>query len=161
MMQGRSFANDDALADYLANVWLRGGIATAAIATAIGAPYTHAIQPNQYFVGRTFSPEEAKLAFSEPPWKGSKIVSPTYQKMLDRSGELTKRGIVFLDLTGEFNPFSEQLYFDACCHFNKRGYEILLREVGGGDRQRGPIAYRAAPPPHCSNFFRASDSARS
>lgn len=127
MMQGRSFNNDDALSDYLADVWVRGSTATAAIAKAIGVPYIHAIQPNQYFGGRRFSSEESKLAFSEPPWHGSKIVPATYQKMLNRSGELARRGIVFLDLTPDFNPHSEQLYFDACCHFNKRGYEILLR----------------------------------
>lgn len=55
--------------------------------------------------------------------------------MQQRARDLRNQDIEFIDLTASFDAVPEQLYFDACCHFNRRGYEILLA---------GPLGTRIA-----------------
>jgi hypothetical protein len=146
MMQPRTFATEQEFAEYIAGVWVRGSIITAAIAHSVGAAYIHVLPPNQYFAKRKFSPEQARMAFSNPPWPGATVISAAYAAMVARGPELRRQGIAFLDLTGAFDASDAVLYYDACCHFRRKGYEIIMRDIGLQIRQLLAAAPRNATP---------------
>ena len=125
-LQPATYANLEHMAQDTAQVWFRASVSLRALADSVGAVYIHMIQPNQYYRNRVFSVAEKKQAFSEPPHPGAVIVPMVYRRMLDASTGFAARGVKFVDATSAFNSHSEPLYIDPCCHFNKRGYDILI-----------------------------------
>ncbi len=47
----------------------------------------------------------------------------------ERGADLGAPGVRFRDLTMIFQPYDEPIYTDDCCHFGRRGNEIVARAI--------------------------------
>jgi len=121
----------EAMAETIADIWVRGSLQMQALARQFGIPYIHAIQPNQYFDkrGPIMSAAEKAVAFSDPPHPAKALVPAVYGRMVARAPILAAAGIRFRDATPAFDDVADPLYFDTCCHFNQRGYDVLMERV--------------------------------
>jgi hypothetical protein len=128
VLQTNTKLDIDSLSDDIADTWARGSIAVKGLAEAFGAKYIHAIQPNQYYSKKVFLPEEASIAFSDPEWEGANIVKKTYDKFIGKINYLERKGVAFVNLVPAFDGTTERLYFDTCCHFIRKGYEIIMQD---------------------------------
>lgn len=89
-------------------------------------PYVHVLQPNQYYTRRTFGADEARVALNPAsPFKpGAEQGYPALVREM-ASGELRKAGVNVADATGLFDGEPSAVYIDDCCHYTRRGYELL------------------------------------
>ena len=109
----------------VAAMWVR---TSALMRSALrqGATYVHLLQPNQYATARRFGDAEAKAGL-EP---GVTIQAGSRARLprLDRGGERTAghadRPHIF-DATRVFDAEPAPVYVDDCCHFTKKGNELL------------------------------------
>jgi hypothetical protein len=119
--------------DRIADVWARSSLAMASIARQIGAAYIHILEPNQYLGRKPLSPvERQRLAAATEPM--TEIVPPMYAALFAASKRLAGH-VHFLDATGAFEGHDETLYIDHCCHFNRRGYDLLVDKLLGPELQ--------------------------
>ncbi len=129
VVQGESGTPIPQMADEIASIWYRGSLMMKAAADTIGAAYIQMLQPNQYYGNRVFSEAEKKIAFQTPtPHPAATIVPPVFSRMLELAKGFRQRDINFIDATTAFDGISESIYFDTCCHFNQRGYDILVND---------------------------------
>ena len=103
---------------------------------ARGARYVHVLQPNQYFTTRPFAPGEAEVALAaDSPFKpGAEQGYPALERVV-ASGALAEAGVTFVDGVHLFDAERAPVYIDNCCHYTRRGYEILadaIAEPQGG-----------------------------
>lgn len=129
LMPPAEFKNMDDFAQIIGGQWKRGSLVLDALSKSVGAGYIHVLQPSQYVGRRVFSEEERKLAFQDPPWQGVESVKAVYEVIAREKKLLIDRGVTFVDLTNVFDPYPEPFYFDSCCHFNTRGYRIIMEDV--------------------------------
>jgi len=101
-----------------------------ALAESVGAVYFHFLQPNQYFEGsKRLTEEELAVAWRpEHPW--SEAARRGYSRLRQRGEDLAAEGVRFHDLTTIFREHDETIWTDSCCHFNQKGSEIIVREIG-------------------------------
>jgi len=114
----------------LASVWKRSSLQMHNLCTANGIRYFHFLQPNQYVAGsKIMGEKERKQSFlNNHPYKRG--VEAGYPYLIKMGEELIQEGVNFRDLTMIFAEKVEPLYEDDCCHFNKRGNEILGTVIG-------------------------------
>jgi hypothetical protein len=106
---------------------------------------------------RISAEEQGLLAQTNEPM--SDIVPPMYDALLKASERLSKE-VIFLDGTRAFQGHQETIYKDACCHFNLRGYDLLVEDVlgpwlktfkpagsGKATENGSPGTFRGARPP--------------
>jgi hypothetical protein len=110
--------------------WTRASILMRQMLAARGARYVHVLQPNQYFTTRVFSPAEAAVALvADSPFKrGAEQGYPELERAV-ASGELAKAGVAFVDGVHLFDGEPAPVYIDNCCHYTRRGYEILADAI--------------------------------
>jgi len=110
----RTYAKD------IADLWLRSSIEMRALADAYGIPYSHVLQPNQYFDNAQFTEEERRrhLDLKSPPL--SELVPMVYGEYLRRENALAAAGVTFIDASHLFDGKGD-VWIDDCCHFNERG----------------------------------------
>jgi len=114
----------------VSEIWAKGSVLMANMASRSGAKYIHILQPNQYIPeSKPLSKAELDYAYS-PDDEWSKNVVGAYPFLKAHSKNLRAQGIVFRDLTGIFKHHQETIYIDPCCHFNIRGNEILFNSLG-------------------------------
>lgn len=119
--------------EQIAAFWRRSSEAMYALAKADEIRYYHFLQPNQYVKdAKPMSEAERKIAFLE----GQNIIHPYaeparqgYPHLITQGRLLQKEGVPYFDLTMMFKDNSEVLYFDGCCHFNKKGYDYIIDEI--------------------------------
>jgi hypothetical protein len=70
------------------------------------------------------------------------IVPPMYAALFAASKQLAGH-VDLLDATGVFEGHDETPYIDHCCHFNRRGYDLLLDNVLGPELRRINVPLRA------------------
>lgn len=103
--------------------------------------YFHFLQPNQYVEGsKVFSEEEKKIADVDA-YNNSEISSNSsmrvykwaaqkgYPNLINMGKQLQNEGVEFIDLTMMFSNTTEIVYSDACCHFNKPGYDMMATQI--------------------------------
>jgi hypothetical protein len=97
---------------------------------ARGARYVHVLQPNQYFTTRPFAPGEAAVAIAaDSPFKpGVEQGYPVLEQVVS-SGELARAGVTVVDGVHLFDRERAPVYIDNCCHYTRRGYEILADAI--------------------------------
>lgn len=126
-----SFANDEALYDYLAIVWKRCSIQMRAICEGNGISYYHFLQPNQYVKGsKPMRKEEEEIAIDNEHIYRPGVVKG-YPLLRRYGNDLIRLGVKFHDLTMTFAEIEDILYNDDCCHLNAAGYEIIGNAIGG------------------------------
>jgi hypothetical protein len=121
----QSFSTDEEMYDYLADIWQRSSLQLDRLCRANGIRYFHFLQPNQYLSGsKRLSEKELKEAFtSHHPARPN--VEKGYPVLREAGKQLTKKGVRFRDLSLVFKDHQDTYYFDNCCHFNKKGCEVL------------------------------------
>ena len=114
----------------IADEWARSSVLMHQMLAASGARYVHVLQPNQYFTTRPFSPEEAAVALAaDSPFKpGAEYGYPVLEQTI-ASGELAKAGVSVVDGVHLFDAERAPVYIDNCCHYTRRGYEILADAI--------------------------------
>lgn len=107
-----------------ARIWAEGTLAMHRLARASGFPSFHFLQPTLHMAGsKPFTSEEQGLKNRESAYRED--VPRGYPLLVQHVATLKAQGVQAHDLTGVFKDISETLYTDDCCHFNKRGNEIL------------------------------------
>jgi hypothetical protein len=95
-----------------------------AVGKAFRKPVFQVLQPNQYFEGsKVLSREEREVAVSDEIAR--KLVNAYYPRLRTMSADLRGEGIPSYDLTMIFENNDQHLYYDACCHMNDLGMELL------------------------------------
>lgn len=122
------YANQASPWEDIFQIWLRSSDAMAALSKAAGAKFLHIIQPNQYFSKKRFSPDEARVALSQPEGDPMRLGAERgYPMIAERADLLQARGIVSaIDL---FDGEPGAMYVDNCCHYTRSGETTLARFV--------------------------------
>jgi hypothetical protein len=109
-------------------IWLRSSDAMAALSRAAGAQLLHIIQPNQYFSKKQFSPDEARVALSQPEDDPMRVgAERVYPMIAERADLLQARGII--SAINLFDGEPGAMYVDNCCHYTRAGETKLARFV--------------------------------
>lgn len=127
----------------VARQWAEASGGMQALLAARGIPYVHVLQPNQYASTRAFSDAERRAAFIDAsPFKPG--AEQGYPQLRDEAAQriLRERGVRFVDATGVFDRTSEPVYWDNCCHYTRRGNEILADAVADAVLAPGVLAQR-------------------
>jgi hypothetical protein len=126
---------DAELPEDIARGWMRSSLLMQQMLAARGARYVHVLQPNQYFTTRPFAAGEAAVArLDASPFKpGAERGYPALERAAG-SGELTKAGVRFVDGVHLFDAERTPVYIDNCCHYTRRGYEILADAIANAAR---------------------------
>ena len=121
---------DGALWEDIASGWMRSSRLMQQLLAARGARYVHLLQPNQYFTTRPFAPGEAEVALTaESPFKpGAEQGYPALERVV-ASGAFAQAGVTFVDGVHLFDAERAPVYIDNCCHYTRRGYEILADAI--------------------------------
>lgn len=128
---GPSFndGDDPAIFQDLAEVWARSSLLMNDICAGEGIAYYHFLQPNQYVPGsKPLSGTEQREAFRENHFYRKPVVEG-YGPLRAEGRRLVEQGVQFFDTSMTFVDSEETLYIDSCCHFNRRGNEILAAEI--------------------------------
>lgn len=117
------------LPEFGAAVWRRSVIQMQALARANGFACLHVLQPNLHLAGsKPLAPSEQQLARRGQQY--DKPVKMGYPLIRSMGAGLKAAGVPFLDLSDLFRDEAEALYVDECCHFNKRGNDLMAGAIG-------------------------------
>jgi hypothetical protein len=127
--QGPRLPADAPGADVVA-VWRRSSLQMARLCAALGVPYFHFLQPNQYVPdSKPMDEAERSVAWREDsPMHGP--VEAGYARLREAGAALARDGVAFTDLSGVFAGVREPVYIDDCCHLNGLGNQLLGAAVG-------------------------------
>ncbi|MCS6845630.1 MAG: hypothetical protein NZ528_15130 [Caldilineales bacterium] len=132
-------ADEDALFRRVADIWANSSAMMHALLAQRGIPYYHFLQPNQYVSAKPLSAEERRYAYSpEHPYAVGAVKG--YPYLLARAEDLRRQGVRFVNAVDAFDAHPETLYIDDCCHFNRRGAEILADLVADAILASPPFA---------------------
>ncbi len=111
--------------DDVAELWLRSSNVMRDALARQGTVYVHVLQPNQYFSQRRFTDEERRVALNPAsPFKPG--ADQGYPKLLAALSRGVKEGgSPMFDATRLFDEESAAMYVDDCCHYTRRGNELL------------------------------------
>lgn len=127
-IQGPPFMKEEVIND-IKKTWSNSSIQMSFLAKLNNSIYIHILQPNQYILNsKNFSPDEKRIAIN-PDKKYQKMVQDGYIALREEEENLLSKNIYFYDFTNIFNTHNESLYIDDCCHVNKRGSEIVAKEI--------------------------------
>jgi hypothetical protein len=124
----------EALVARLIELWFHSSLAMHELCESRGIRYVHVLQPNQYFShAKPMTADEERIALrKDHPFRRAAELG--YPLLREYGQKLVAAGVDFYDLSTVFDGVKEPLYVDDCCHFNKRGNEILadalLRALG-------------------------------
>ena len=112
--------------DDVAAMWVRASALMQGALARQGATYVHLLQPNQYATARRFSDAEAKVALNPAsPFKpGAEQGYPALIAAVNALPATSDRPHIF-DATRVFDAEPAPVYADDCCHFTKKGNELL------------------------------------
>lgn len=120
---------DAAAKQQIINTWKQSTIQMSRVAKANGAQYIEFLQPNQYLLNtKPYSAEELqKFINKNHPY--AEITKNMYPQLIKTARSLAPDDAMIVDLSHVFAHKNETLYADDCCHYNKRGYEILTSAI--------------------------------
>jgi hypothetical protein len=122
--------NPQELYEDIAQNWVRASLLMHTMLAAEGISYVHVLQPNQYYTTRPFTPDQAATAVLEgSPFKpGAEQGYPRLERALE-SGQLARAGVVVVNGVHLFDRETSPVYIDNCCHYTRRGNELLADAV--------------------------------
>jgi hypothetical protein len=160
------FRDDRGMYEQLVADWERGSLLIDKVCRAHGIRYYHFLQPNQYVPGsKVLSASEREVAFLDG-YTARPCIEQGYPLLRQAGRRLAGRGVHFHDLSMVFARNEETFYYDACCHMNRAGAEVLAVPIAQAILQtreppRAPDPHpgpRPAPP--LFNSARDSDGRR-
>ncbi len=108
----------------IADDWSRSSLLMRDALRVRNVPYVHVLQPNQYFTRRTFTADEARVALNPgSPFKTG--AEQGYPALVRAAAALARQGVTIVDATASFDREPAAVYIDDCCHYTRRGYELL------------------------------------
>jgi hypothetical protein len=112
--------------DQVARLWVRSSSLMQDALARQGAAYVHVLQPNQYATSRRFGAEEARVALNPAsPFKpGAEQGYPALVAAVQALPRGPDRPHIF-DATRVFDTEASPVYVDDCCHFTRKGNELL------------------------------------
>ena len=124
----------------IARSWARSSLLMQQMLAPRGARYVHVLQPNQYFTTRPFAPGEAAVALAADSLfkPGVEQGYPALQAVI-ASGALATAGVTVVDGVHLFDAERAPVYIDNCCHYTRRGYEILADAIAAALVGPGPV----------------------
>jgi hypothetical protein len=119
------YGSEDQFFEDLASEWKQSSLEMAHLCAGAGIRYYQFLQPNQYDPRtKPMSAAERGVAYrADHPYRRG--VEKGYPLLAKAGGELAASGVKFYDARKVFAQISEPLYVDQCCHFSRRGSEIL------------------------------------
>lgn len=108
--------------------WAKSSILMDEICKSMKISYVHFLQPNQYLSNRQFTDEERSIAIQENHIYRQGVING-YPELLEMEEKLLSKGVNFYNAMTVLDEEKEIVYADACCHFNKRGIELLSAYV--------------------------------
>jgi hypothetical protein len=118
--------SDAELFDEIARNWVSASTMMNDLLSARSVPYFHVLQPNQYYTQRRFADGEARVALNEQsPFKDGVEKGYPILIRMSESGVWQRNGVRFLDATRLFDREPAPVYMDDCCHYTRRGNEML------------------------------------
>ena len=107
-------------------MWVRTSALMQDALARQGAAYVHVLQPNQYATARRFGDAEAKVALNPAsPFKpGAEQGYPALVAAVRALPPGPGRPNIF-DATRVFDAEPSAVYVDDCCHYTKKGNELL------------------------------------
>ena len=134
-----------ALFDRISRNWAQASVLMRDMLAAKNIPYVHVLQPNQYFTTRRFGEDESRVAIN-PASPFKRGVEAGYPALVGGPGPalLKDQGVRFLDGTRIFDAESDPVYIDDCCHYTRRGYELLARFLANAILQPDGLSIRGA-----------------
>ncbi|MCU0285872.1 MAG: hypothetical protein MUF15_05685 [Acidobacteria bacterium] len=111
----------------VATLWYRSSFLMNSIISdglTRGGKYFHFLQPNQYYSGKVFTTAEQRDALDEGLAYGS-LVKKGYPVLEKAVVALQQNHVKAFSAVGIFDKVKETIYMDKCCHFNRKGNEIL------------------------------------
>jgi hypothetical protein len=138
-------ATGAALFDRISRNWAQASVLMRDMLAAKNIPYVHVLQPNQYFTTRQFGEDESRVALN-PASPFKRGVEAGYPTLVGGPGPalLKEQGVRFLDGTRIFDAESAPVYLDDCCHYTRRGYELLARLLANAILQPDGLSIRGA-----------------
>jgi hypothetical protein len=123
----------------VAQMWVRTSELMQDVLARQGATYVHVLQPNQYATERRFSDAEAKVALNPAsPFKpGAEQGYPALVAAVGALPQATDPPHIF-DATHVFDTEPSPVYVDDCCHYTKKGNELLADFVAQAVRTVRP-----------------------
>jgi hypothetical protein len=114
------------LFENVARMWVRTSALMQDAVARQGATYVHVLQPNQYATARRFSEAEAKTALNPAsPFKpGAEQGYPALVAAVNALPSTSDRPHIF-DATRVFDAEPAPVYVDDCCHYTRKGNELL------------------------------------
>jgi hypothetical protein len=108
-----------------AEIWFQCSLLINSLAKDKGFEYYHFLQPNQYVKGsKRLTPEENRIAYNKKHiYRQSVLIG--YPMLIAKGRMLLQNHINFFDTTMIFANINETVYCDTCCHYNKRGKQIV------------------------------------
>ena len=118
------------LPEDIARGWMQASLLMQQLLSSRGARYVHVLQPNQYFTTRPFAPGEAEVALADgSPFKpGAEQGYPALERAV-AAGAPGAAGMTFVNGIHLFDAERTPVYIDNCCHYTRRGYEILADTI--------------------------------
>ncbi|MEM7204320.1 MAG: Ig-like domain-containing protein [Planctomycetota bacterium] len=114
----------------LVDAWSRSSLQMDRLCRANGAHYVHCLQPNQYDPGsKRLTAREREVAYRDDAVYRDPV-GAGYPRLREAGAILQRRGVAFVDLSMLFADLDETVYQDDCCHFNRRGHEVVARAIG-------------------------------
>ena len=132
------------LPEDIARGWMQASLLMQQLLSPRGARYVHVLQPNQYFTTRPFAPGEAEVALvAGSPFKpGAEQGYPALERAVT-SGAFGEAGMTFVNGIHLFDAERTPVYIDNCCHYTRRGYEILADAIAdAAGREARPLRTR-------------------
>jgi|TARA_B100000315_G_scaffold252273_1_gene288734 hypothetical protein len=107
----------------IAENWRRGHILMQYLSLSNGAKYIGLLQPNKWFGSKLPYPPTQDPMFQSEKW--SYRINSGYRELINEVETLKEKGINIIDASDAFNGLKE-VYLDDCCHYTKKGYEVLV-----------------------------------
>ena len=136
----KKYANDLKMFEAAADFWARCSLLINGLAKQNGFAYYQFLQPDQYVKGsKRLTWEEKRIAYSERHIYRQPVVIG-YPLLRDRGKMLVQHHVNFFDATMVFANIKETIYNDDCCHFNRKGKQILADFIIQGISRHGKFA---------------------
>ena len=120
---------DGAAVERALALWTESSALLGGAQDADAGLYLHFLQPNQYHdTGRVFSEQERAVAFSSESVFAD-YIRRDYSRWVSGLEALRARGVRAYSLVHLFDPVSDPVYSDDCCHFNDRGQRLLAEAM--------------------------------
>lgn len=111
------------------NTWEQSSLQMHRTVLANGARYIEILHPNQYVIdSKPLSEEELKY-YVKPNHPYAKPARDIYPILIQNAQRLQQEGVHVVDATKLFENIPETLYADDCCHYNRKGYELLTQPI--------------------------------